>query len=97
MKRLGLAAVLIAVIPVVIPVVASAQQVPDCTALPTETQRPRVCNPRAECTSQVTLRFQGQSSLQDTQKNCQRLPTSGTCYGPETYNPQAECLARQRK
>lgn len=93
MKRLGLAALLLAVIPVV----ATAQQVQDCTALPTETQRPRVCNPRAECTSQVTLRFQGQSSAQDTQKNCQRMPTSGTCYGPETYNPQAECLARQQK
>lgn len=93
MKRLVLALVLLTVTPVV----ATAQQMQDCTALPTEAQRPRACNPRAECTSQVTLRFQGQSSLQDTQKNCQRMPTSGTCYGPETYNPQAECLARQQK
>ena len=93
MKHLILAVTLLAVAPGV----ARAQQVQDCTALPTETQRPRVCNPRAECTSQVTLRFQGQSSLQDTQRNCQRMPTAGTCYGPETYNPQAECLARQHK
>ncbi|MGH7355557.1 MAG: hypothetical protein ACRELS_13400 [Candidatus Rokuibacteriota bacterium] len=89
--------ILVAVLLAATPVVATAQQVQDCTALPTEAQRPRVCNPRAECLSQVTLRFQGQSSLQDTQRNCQRMPTAGTCYGPETYNPQAECLARQPK
>ena len=77
--------------------IAAAEQAQDCASLPTEAQRPRVCNPRAECQSQVTLRFQGQASLQDTQKNCQRLPTSGTCYGPETYNPQAECAARQKR
>jgi hypothetical protein len=29
--------------------------------------------------------------------DCQRLPTSGTCYGPDTYNPQAECRERQGK
>lgn len=91
--RLLLAAVLL----VVTPVVATAQYAQDCRALPTEAQRPRVCNPQAECLSKVTLRFQGQTGLQDTQKNCQRMPTSGTCYGPETYNPQAECLARQQK
>jgi hypothetical protein len=92
-KRLGLCAVLLAVAPIV----AAAQPVEGCLALPTEAQRPRACNPRSECLSQVTLRFQGRSSFQDTQKNCQRMPTSGTCYGPETYNPQAECLARQRR
>lgn len=92
MKRLVLALVLLAVTPVI-----AAAQAQDCMSLPTEAQRPRVCNPRTECISQVTLRFQGQTGLQDTKQNCQRMPTSGTCYGPETYNPQAECLARQQK
>ena len=26
-----------------------------------------------------------------------RLPSSGTCYAPDTYNPQAECRERTTK
>ena len=97
MTRLVLAVALQAAAWLATPTAATAQQAQDCRDLPTEAQRPRVCNPRTECLSQVTLRFHGQAGLQDTKQNCQRLPTSGTCFGPETYNPQAECLARPQK
>ena len=34
-------------------------------------------------------------ALDSARKDCQRLPTSGTCYGPDTFNPQAECKEQQ--
>ena len=34
-------------------------------------------------------------ALESARRDCERLPASGTCYGPETYNPQAECRERQ--
>jgi hypothetical protein len=36
-------------------------------------------------------------ALESARRDCQRLPTSGTCYGPETYSPQAECREKQGK
>jgi hypothetical protein len=45
---------------------------------------------------QVENKLKG-SALDAARKDCQRLPTSGTCYGPETYNPQAECRERTTK
>jgi hypothetical protein len=68
----------------------------DCSKLPTSAQRARPCNPQQECLAQVERRLTG-PALESGRRDCQRLPTSGTCYGPETYNPQAECLARQGK
>ena len=37
------------------------------------------------------------STLVSAQEGCRRMPTSGTCYGPETYNPQAECRQREQQ
>jgi hypothetical protein len=71
---------------------AAAQQ--DCSALPTSAPRPRACNPQQECLARVEQRLQG-PALDAARRDCQRLPAAGTCYGPETYNPQAECRARQ--
>ena len=71
------------------PVAAHAQP-RDCDALPTSAQRPRPCNPQQECLVKVQKTLAG-STLASAQEGCRRMPTSGTCYGPETYNPQAEC------
>jgi hypothetical protein len=75
------------------PLAAAAQ---DCATLPTSAQRARTCNPRQECVGQVEQRLKGQA-LDAARRDCQRLPTAGTCYGPETFNPRAECLARRDK
>jgi len=77
------------------PLPAAAQPV-DCSSLPTSAQRARTCNPQQECLAQVERRLKGRG--QDAaRRDCQRLPTTGTCYGPDTYNPQAECRERQGK
>jgi hypothetical protein len=74
----------------------SAAQAQDCSKLPTAAQRARTCNPQQECMAQVQRTLKG-PALESGRRDCQRLPTSGTCYGPDTYSPQAECLARQGK
>jgi hypothetical protein len=66
----------------------------DCSKLPATAQRARPCSPRQECVAQVERSLQG-SALESARRDCQRLPAAGTCYGPETYSPQAECRARQ--
>ena len=68
----------------------------DCASLPTSAQRARTCNPQQECLARVEQRLKG-SGLDAARRDCGRLPTAGTCYGPETYNPQAECRERQGK
>jgi hypothetical protein len=68
----------------------------DCGSLPSSAQRARTCNPQAECLGQVEQRLKG-PGLDAARRDCQRLPTAGTCYGPETYNPQADCRERQGK
>lgn len=68
----------------------------DCSRLPATAQKARSCNPQQECVAKVQQRLKG-PALESARRDCQRLPTSGTCYGPETYSPQAECLARQGK
>ncbi|HEU5321834.1 MAG TPA: hypothetical protein VFX28_13595, partial [Methylomirabilota bacterium] len=93
MKRL-LPGLLAALSLVGLPAVAPAQPA-DCVSLPTSAPRPRPCNPRQECLQQVAS-MKGEAR-EKAQQDCNRMPTSGTCYGPETYNPQAECRARQRR
>jgi len=68
----------------------------DCSALPSSAQRARTCNPQQQCLAQVEGQLKG-PALEAARKDCQRLPTSGTCYGPETFNPQAECREQQGK
>jgi hypothetical protein len=75
------------------PAAAHAQR-RDCDALPTSAQRPRPCNPQQECLAKVQSTLAG-AALASAQEGCRRMPTSGTCYGPETYNPQAECRKQQ--
>ena len=68
----------------------AAAQPKDCGALPNSAQKARTCNPQQECVAQVEGKLKG-PALESARKDCQRLPTSGTCYGPDTFNPQAEC------
>ena len=74
----------------------AAAQPQDCGNLPASAPRARTCSPQQECLAQVEQRLKG-PALNAARLDCQRLPTAGTCYGPETYNPQAECRARQGK
>ena len=74
----------------------AAAQPRDCGSLPASAQKARTCNPQQECIAQVEGKLKG-PALDSARKDCQRLPTSGTCYGPETYNPQAECREMQGK
>jgi hypothetical protein len=74
----------------------AAAQSRDCGNLPTSAQKAHTCNPQQECVGQVENKLKG-SALDAARRDCQRLPTSGTCYGPETYNPQAECRERTTK
>jgi hypothetical protein len=68
----------------------------DCGALPSSAQRAWTCNPQEQCLAQVARNLKG-AGLEAAKRDCQRLPTSGTCYGPDTYNPQAECREQQSK
>jgi hypothetical protein len=68
----------------------------DCGALPSSAQRARTCDPQAQCLAQVEGKLKG-AALDSARKDCQRLPTRGTCYGPDTFNPQAECREAQGK
>ena len=68
----------------------AAAQPKDCGALPSSAQKARTCNPQQECVAQLEGKLKG-PALESARKDCQRLPTSGTCYGPDTFNPQAEC------
>ena len=75
------------------PAVAQPQ---DCGNLPTSAQKSHTCNPQQECVAKVESKLKG-PALDAARKDCQRLPSSGTCYGPDTYNPQAECRERTTK
>jgi hypothetical protein len=86
---LALAATALAALP-------AAAQPKDCGSLPTSAQKARTCNPQQECLAQMETKMKG-FALDSARKDCQRLPTSGTCYGPDTFNPQAECREAQGK
>lgn len=90
MKPLTLA---LAAVLTLAPIVATAQP-RDCDALPASAQRPRACNPQQECLVKVQQALAGRT-LVSARESCRRMPTSGTCYGPETYDPRAECRRQQ--
>ena len=68
----------------------AAAQPRDCGSLPSSAQKARTCNPQQECVARLEGKLKG-PALESARRDCQRLPTSGTCYGPDTFNPQAEC------
>jgi hypothetical protein len=68
----------------------------DCSRLPSSARRPRPCNPQQECSGLIRPDVKG-AALDAARADCARLPTSGTCYGPNAYNPQAECREKQQR
>jgi hypothetical protein len=62
----------------------------DCGGLPKSAQKPRTCNPQEECLKLIPAGLDGKARAAAT-RECQRQPTSGVCYGPDVYNPQADC------
>jgi len=94
MKSLTL--LLAAVVVLALTALPAAAQPKDCGSLPTSAQRSHTCNPQQECVAKVESKLKG-PALDAARRDCQRLPSSGTCYGPETYNPQAECQERTTK
>jgi len=74
----------------------AAAQSQDCSSLPASAQKARSCSPQQECVAKVEQRLKG-PALESARRDCARLPASGTCYGPETYSPQAQCRERQGK
>jgi hypothetical protein len=58
--------------------VAAAQNQKDCGVAQT-------CNPQAECLKQADRALKG-PSLAAARKDCGRMPTRGTCYGPDLQN-----------
>ena len=67
-----------------------------CDALPTSAQRARSCNPREECL-RLSRKDLKAGALEAARADCERLPTAGTCFGPDVYNPQAECHAKPKR
>ena len=74
----------------------AAGETQDCSSLPASAKKARACSPQQECVAQVERTLKG-PALESARRDCQRLPRNGTCYGPETYSPQAECRERQGK
>jgi hypothetical protein len=69
-----------------------------CERLPDSARRPRPCNPQEECRRLlVTEREARGLILQTARDECARLPSVGTCYGPQVYDPREECRARERR
>ena len=68
----------------------------DCSSLPTSALKPRACNPQEQCVRLIPKSLEGRA-LEAAKQDCQRQPEQGICHGPETYNPQAACLAEQSK
>lgn len=93
MKRRAVSILFASLLLTGLPAVAQSQ---DCSSLPASAQKARSCSPQQECLAQVERTLKG-PALESARRDCQRLPRSGTCYGPETYSPQAECRERQKK
>src|SRR5437762_13034355 len=81
---------LIFAIALALPAVASARDTGECAKLPASALRPRPCNPQAECLRLIPKDVPDKERAA-RQRDCQNQPKSGTCYGPDAYNPQEEC------
>jgi hypothetical protein len=67
-----------------------------CDALPRSALRTRACDPQQECLKAIGKGV-ADGALAGRRRECERLPTSGLCHGPEAYDPQAECRAQRKK
>lgn len=92
--RLPLIAVAAVVLAVGAPVVSDAAQ--RCDALPKSALKTRSCNPQAECRAAIPSGVRG-PARDKRERECERLPSSGVCHGPDRYDPQADCRTQRRK
>jgi hypothetical protein len=67
-----------------------------CEALPRSALKTRTCNPQADCQRAIPRELSGPARAA-RERECARLPVSGVCYGPETYDPQADCRDTKRR
>lgn len=94
-KLHGIAGLLALVLVAGTPAMARAAD-PSCDSLPRSALKTRTCNPQADCLGTIQKGLQGVSRTA-REKECSRLPTRGMCYGPDKYDPQADCRdARKR-
>ncbi|MBI1734098.1 MAG: hypothetical protein HYR51_02885 [Candidatus Rokubacteria bacterium] len=91
--RLAFMAVTAVVLAFGAPVVAGAAQ--SCDALPRSALKTRSCNPQAECRAAISKDARG-AARDRRARDCERLPISGVCHGPDRYDPQADCRTQRR-
>jgi hypothetical protein len=82
------------VVPVTAPPADSRER--DCETLPASALRPYTCSPRAECLKRIPNNLDPRR-LDARQRECNEQPTSGRCFGPESYDPRKDCRERHRK
>ena len=91
--RLPLIALAAAVLAVGAPAAADAAK--DCEGLPRSALKTRSCNPQAECRAAIPDGVRG-AARERRERECERLPSSGVCHGPDRYDPQADCRRQRR-
>ena len=67
-----------------------------CDSLPRSALKTRTCNPQADCLGTIQKALQG-PARNAREKECSRLPTRGMCYGPDKYDPQADCKDTRKR
>ena len=67
-----------------------------CDSLPRSALKTRVCNPQADCLATIQRGLQN-VAREVREKDCSRLPTRGMCYGPDKYDPQADCKDTRKR
>ena len=96
MSKLHSAAVLIALTLVVgMPALGRAAD-KSCDALPRSALKTRSCNPQADCLRTIPRDVHGPGRTA-REKECSRLPVTGVCYGPDRYDPQADCRDTRKR
>jgi hypothetical protein len=78
------------------PALARAAGDKACEALPRSALKTRTCNPQDDCLARIQKVVQGDARAA-RQRECSRLPTRGMCYGPDTYDPQADCKDAKKR
>ena len=93
---LGSLVVALAAVVIVLGAPPAADAARDCEALPQSALKARSCNPQAECRATIPTGVRG-PARERRERECERLPSSGVCHGPDRYDPQADCRTQRRK
>ena len=92
--RMKFAGVLVALLVIGSPAVGAARD--QCERLPRTALKTRACNPKAECLSAIPKNLPPDVRAA-REKECSRQPAAGVCYGPDRYDPQADCKDTRRR